>query len=221
MNVLFTEALSPDQEAEIRRLTADCRASFPEECDGWWLVTDADGAICSFLFLCRVGEERWEGTPFTPASFRRRGYFSSILRAACREDAIPGEGELVFPVWEDDRETRAVMEAIGAECVGEERLMEKEILGAGSADSTPSLSDAASFSLEVYGETACLYDFSVRPELRNRGIGRAVLEQLFARLAEEGVKRLRLQVSGDNAPALALYEKTGFRTAETLLYFLY
>jgi ribosomal protein S18 acetylase RimI-like enzyme len=48
-----------------------------------------------------------------------------------------------------------------------------------------------------------------------------MLEKLFALLAAAGIKKVILQVSGDNAAALALYKKTGFRITETLSYYLY
>mgnify|MGYP005804173691 FL=1 len=43
---------------------------------------------------------------------------------------------------------------------------------------------------------------------------------MLKRLREESPAVL-LQVSGDNAVALRLYEKTGFRITETLSYYLY
>ena len=243
MEILFTDTLLPGQEEDIRRMTAACSGSLPEECDGWWLAVDNNGSVLSFLSLCQVGEERWEGTAFTRVQLRRRGYFSLILREACRNGRIPGNGELVFPVQKADRETCAVMNAIGAGLLCEERLMERKLCREMPQDDmcasftysvtgqqsgtyqvfmdTSDKKAAAAFSLELYETSACLYDFSVRSDLRNRGIGRAVLEQLFIRLANDGVTRLILQVSGDNTAAISLYEKTGFCTTEALLYFLY
>ena len=52
-------------------------------------------------------------------------------------------------------------------------------------------------------------------------MGTAFLGLLLPALAEEGFSRIILQVSGSNAPALALYKKIGFRVMETLLYYLY
>jgi len=37
----------------------------------------------------------------------------------------------------------------------------------------------------------------------------------------EGIRRICLQVSGANEPALHLYRKTGFRITEALSYYLY
>jgi [ribosomal protein S18]-alanine N-acetyltransferase len=47
---------------------------------------------------------------------------------------------------------------------------------------------------------------------RRRGIGRVLLEDLFARARALGASGVVLEVAADNAPALALYESAGFRT---------
>lgn len=51
----------------------------------------------------------------------------------------------------------------------------------------------------------------VPPEHRRRGLGLAVMGALLEWGAERGATTAYLQVLGDNAPALALYERLGFR----------
>ncbi len=51
----------------------------------------------------------------------------------------------------------------------------------------------------------------VVPEHRRRGLGRAVMAALLEWGAERGATTAYLQVLGDNEPALALYERLGFR----------
>lgn len=51
----------------------------------------------------------------------------------------------------------------------------------------------------------------VSPEHRRRGLGLAVMDALVDWGAERGATTAYLQVLGDNEPALALYEKLGFR----------
>ncbi|MDQ3778125.1 MAG: GNAT family N-acetyltransferase, partial [Actinomycetota bacterium] len=46
---------------------------------------------------------------------------------------------------------------------------------------------------------------------RRRGIGRALLEQAVAWAREVGVRKLELHVFPHNEPAIALYERFGFR----------
>ena len=48
-----------------------------------------------------------------------------------------------------------------------------------------------------------------------------MLRKLQSLTPDLGLNSLTLQVSGKNLPALGLYEKTGFRIAETLSYYLY
>ncbi len=52
---------------------------------------------------------------------------------------------------------------------------------------------------------------AVDAALRRRGVGRALLAAHMARLASLGVKKLFLEVEQDNAAALALYARFGFR----------
>lgn len=68
---------------------------------------------------------------------------------------------------------------------------------------------------------ACLHQVEILPPFRGRGYGYAMVSQLLPLLCEEGVRRVILQVSGDNTPAIGLYKKTGFRVTETLSCYLY
>ena len=77
-------------------------------------------------------------------------------------------------------------------------------------------------SAEPVSETAvCLHHVEILPELRNQGCGTAFLHLLLPKLAGNGIQKVILQVAGDNAPAIALYKKTGFSVTKTLSYFFY
>ncbi|WP_457109579.1 GNAT family N-acetyltransferase [Marmoricola sp. URHA0025 HA25] len=54
-----------------------------------------------------------------------------------------------------------------------------------------------------------VHDLFVEPELRRRGLARAVLATLLEWGAEQGATTLWLHVETDNAPAIALYESLG------------
>ena len=56
----------------------------------------------------------------------------------------------------------------------------------------------------------------VRPARRRGGLGRLLLEKLLARLARAGALEGRLEVSTENAGAIAFYEKLGFQTRRRL-----
>ncbi len=64
----------------------------------------------------------------------------------------------------------------------------------------------------VDGRWAGFAAVEVAPELRRRGIARAVTAALARAAADEGVDLAYLQVEPDNAGALALYERLGFST---------
>jgi [ribosomal protein S18]-alanine N-acetyltransferase len=58
-----------------------------------------------------------------------------------------------------------------------------------------------------------LMNIAVDPTLRNRGLGRRLLEALFDRAGQH--ESYTLEVRTSNAPAIALYEQYGFRSAGT------
>lgn len=77
-------------------------------------------------------------------------------------------------------------------------------------------------SAEPVSKTAvCLHHVEILPEFRNQGCGTAFLQLLLPKLAGNGFQKAILQVSGDNAPAIALYKKTGFSVTKTLSYYFY
>ena len=55
-----------------------------------------------------------------------------------------------------------------------------------------------------------VFDLSVRPEFRAKGIGRLLLEDCVKRCKDLGYASLNLQVLGHNEAALRFYEKCGF-----------
>ena len=65
---------------------------------------------------------------------------------------------------------------------------------------------AASLALD----TADILDIAVAPEMRGRGIARAMLALLLKLLRESGAKSVYLEVRSSNAPAIGLYTSLGF-----------
>ena len=59
-------------------------------------------------------------------------------------------------------------------------------------------------------QVAWLYDISVEEVSRGRGIGRRIMELLEDEARSAGMKRIELNVFGDNEPAKRLYASTGF-----------
>ncbi len=62
-----------------------------------------------------------------------------------------------------------------------------------------------------YDEAWHLMNVAVDPELRRRGIGTALLDELLTQVGPDA--RLTLEVRTSNAGAIALYERFGFRSA--------
>ena len=65
-------------------------------------------------------------------------------------------------------------------------------------------------TVQVAADEATLNAITVDPAARGRGCGALLLNGLLSRLAGEGVAAVFLEVRTQNAPAIALYEKTGF-----------
>jgi ribosomal protein S18 acetylase RimI-like enzyme len=67
------------------------------------------------------------------------------------------------------------------------------------------------FSMEYGGFDAFIDDPFVRPEYRRRGLGKALLNELFAECARRNVLAVHVEVAHDNVPAQALYRRCGLR----------
>ena len=65
-----------------------------------------------------------------------------------------------------------------------------------------------------------LYAFQIREDFRGKGYGKEFLLGMLRLLSDMGT-RVVIQVSGQNYIARNLYKKTGFRTTESLSYYLY
>jgi len=56
-----------------------------------------------------------------------------------------------------------------------------------------------------------ILNLAVHPELRRKGIGNALAEELLGRLKTQGCRIFYLEVRMSNAPAMQFYEHLGFR----------
>jgi ribosomal protein S18 acetylase RimI-like enzyme len=72
--------------------------------------------------------------------------------------------------------------------------------------------------LAIDGDLAGVFDVVTAAPLHGQGIGTAVVAALITRAWERGVRQVFMQVSSDNAPAVALYRKFGFATIYTYHY---
>jgi len=63
---------------------------------------------------------------------------------------------------------------------------------------------------DMPADTRVLFDLFVHQGHRGRGVGHAILEQMFDLAKADGVHTVLLYVRADNAPARALYASLGF-----------
>jgi ribosomal-protein-alanine N-acetyltransferase len=63
------------------------------------------------------------------------------------------------------------------------------------------------------GGESHLLNIAVRPDARQRGIGRSLLRECIRRSARAGGRRIVLEVRAGNHPAIRLYRRNGFRPA--------
>ena len=69
-------------------------------------------------------------------------------------------------------------------------------------------------SIWVEGLECYLAELYVVPDKRGRGIGRALMDEVFAVARAKGAKHIELNTSDDDVAARALYEKLGFTNRE-------
>lgn len=72
----------------------------------------------------------------------------------------------------------------------------------------------------VEGEWVGVFGMRTAPEHRRKGLARRVFGALLAEAVLLGARRAYLQVEADNAPAIALYEREGFRAAYAYRYWV-
>ncbi|MGN0240094.1 MAG: ribosomal protein S18-alanine N-acetyltransferase [Candidatus Weimeria sp.] len=68
-------------------------------------------------------------------------------------------------------------------------------------------------------DEAELPSIAVNPRMRRRGIGNALLKELFSQVKQRGAAKLFLEVRESNKEAISLYERNGFITAGTRRHF--
>jgi ribosomal-protein-alanine N-acetyltransferase len=61
------------------------------------------------------------------------------------------------------------------------------------------------------GQESHLLNIAVRPDARNRGIGRTLLRECIRRSVHAGGRRIYLEVRPSNEPAIRMYRRHGFR----------
>ena len=231
MSAMILTELTHAQKEQICTL----HTSFPLDGADLFAVLEADGAIRSAAAFLKEDETTYECFAYTEPAYRSQGMFSELLDLAI--DELPEDTEFLFYTNGSDPDCMAVLEALEAELVMEEYMMEISLSEIPAADKvndisvkeidvegTRTLQYKSSFgivNISVFSSYYYLYGFEITEELRGQGYGTRFLLQVLSDLAKRNPMPLRLQVSGDNLPALSLYKKTGFQITETLFGYLY
>lgn len=66
--------------------------------------------------------------------------------------------------------------------------------------------------MRLSDEVGAVQNIAVLPDYRGRGIGRALLLQALREFRKYKVRRVTLEVTADNIPAIKLYTRIGFKT---------
>ena len=208
--------------------------------DYFLLYENEQTRLLAFGFLFFPQGTCCECAVFVHPNERRKGYFSRILNAALdyveqREKQSKQQIDFCFLTDEKTPSAMKTMEAIEAEYWYSEhkmvrKLKEKDSEYAAQAAITedPHGLYTAVLDGQLIGTCAILaaeqeyylYAFQIKEEFQGRGYGKDFLLGMLAILAKK-TSAVSLQVSGQNYIARNLYKKTGFKTTESLSYYLY
>lgn len=178
---------------------------------------------------------------FTSPGQRRQGYFSRLLHLAVNDFE---ETDLLLVTDNRCPAAKAVLSSLGADFAGDEYMMSIALPVPGTLSRPPQaqarltlrpqktsdgtryeiLADgraAGEFFLSPMGTAAYFFGFFIDAALRGRGLGSAAFSLALKTAGGLGFSSLLLQVSGENAAAIRLYERAGLRVCETRSYYLY
>ena len=234
MPATLTTALNPLQKADIQSMNS----AFPIDDADLFAVFEVDGVIRSAAAFLREGEDVYECYAFTAPDYRNQGLFTELLGLAI--DELPEDTEFLFYTNGTAPDTMAAIDALEAELVLEEHMMELDLkpwttdykanseipftmtlTTVDEAQTRRYENPYGSVNISVFSTYYYLYGFEIHEEYRGQGHGKCLLTQVLHDLAVYNPLPLRLQVSGDNLPAVSLYKKTGFQITETLFGYLY
>jgi ribosomal protein S18 acetylase RimI-like enzyme len=68
-----------------------------------------------------------------------------------------------------------------------------------------------------FGRYGFLHQLFIREDFRKRGLAKRLLAYAEKRLAEKGVKKMRIMVHDKNCKACSLYEKTGYKKTRLVM----
>lgn len=249
MNIIHTTRPTPRQKEDMEQLIKTCKKKEPLSLSApvdddleydIFLLYERD-SLSAMAFLFSPAKSPWECCAFVEPSKRRKGYFTRLLDQVLDfveqyEKSLSEPADFCFLVDERTPSAVGAMEAIGAEYWYSEHKMERSLTPKDREYVMESLvikQDKDHLYLaclkdKVIGTCALLpsqdrfylYAFQIHEAYQGQGYGTQFLLGMLALAAATGT-HVSLQVSGQNYIARNLYKKTGFRTTESLSYYLY
>lgn len=142
---------------------------------------------------------------------------STIFMRPMRPDEFPSWRARFVSDWAQDLERIEDLTAPGAALEAERRVAADLPHGIATADHYLFVIEEGAARvgvawLSVNGNRAFLDDLTIEPLARGRGYGEAALGLVESELRGRGLGHLDLHVYADNAAAIGLYTKRGFRT---------
>lgn len=234
MSVSVISELDAVQKEQLLSL----HPNFPLDDAAFFALYEYSDTLCAAAAFIQEEDLCYECYAYTKPEFRRRGFFTELLDAAIEE--LPEDAEFLFYINGNDPECTATLEALEAELIMSEYMMELDLNHVEDYLSKPSVHDFTvshsyvdgtetwhyqnphgTVCISVFSSYYYLYGLEITEAMRGKGFGKAFFAQVLYDLAAHKALPLRLQVSGENTPALSLYKKTGFQITETLLGYLY
>ncbi|WP_394526400.1 GNAT family N-acetyltransferase [Lacrimispora sp. JR3] len=223
--------------------------TFPMEEDCIYYLLYGEEVLLSAISAFFTENQDYECSAFTAPVHRRKGYFVRLLKELLKEtgetdlifpvdetcpDTLAAIKAIEASFWYQEH----IMELPPSQLFKtshskDRRYSDKLSLTiATSPEETPVQcvfllegSTVGSCFLDFLDHGTYFYGFEIAEPLRNQGLGTACLslflDTYFAHPNAKRFKKLFLQVSGLNEPALALYKKAGFQITETLSYYVY
>lgn len=239
MHIIKTRWLNRKQQRAVRALIAEANAcdktkyGMPEDADVYYLAYETSGRsgiLAGFAAFYRMGDRMNGRTVYETAAavrplLRRKGVFSGLIAAAGQK--LNG-GCIRYAVY-DNAAASAVLSARHAAYDHAELMLSCKTEGFKTEDPDVRIEFAEGhahtkcgecwFRLDDRRESAYVFGVLTYEDCLRRGCAYSLLCSLFAKLSELGVKNVMLQVSSENMPALALYDKLGMSETERLGYY--
>lgn len=130
-------------------------------------------------------------------------------------EAVSGDAELLATLMQEfyaeaDYPLDAKRARRAFEALDREPALGRAFIVMVGADVAGYLVLTLTFSMEYGGRAAFLDDLYIRMAYRGRGVATEALGRLVDHAVHIGVRAIHLEVGRDNAPAQALYRRTGF-----------